>query len=144
MEKSVLRLLFFLSFLLPSGRASAQFLVNGTRDETVTAIKADSLGLLYFSSLRGLGTYDGRDISQLVIDENVNDFLLEGRREVWFCGQYYLARLLPDKRVERFIPGSYELTRMTALPRNRIAFIHHFGISVFDRDSLRVNRYGAG
>ena len=119
-------------------KAYSQDLVSGTRDETITAMKADSLGMLYFSTLRGLSSYDGRNITQIVTDENVNDFVVEDDGTIWFCGQSYLAKVSPDKSVRRFPLSSFQLSHLVRLPDNRLAFLHHSGLSVFDTDSLRV------
>ena len=51
-------ILCFLVLSLIPVPARSQFLINGTRDETVTSIKTDNTGILYFSTLLGLFGYD--------------------------------------------------------------------------------------
>ena len=144
MKHTTLKLFLALSFLLPDMlSAQTPFLVNGTRDETVMAMGTDSWGMLYFSTLRGLASYDGRDVTDLVTDENINDFFVEDDGTIWFCGQYYLGRRLPDQTLERVFLSSelmYSLSELTPLPGNRMVFLHHDGLAVFDKDSLRVVR----
>ena len=133
-----------LSLLLPDMlSAQTPFLVNGTRDETVLSMGTDTLGMLYYSTLRGLSSYDGRNVTDIVSDENINDFIVEDDGTIWFCGQYYLGRYLPDRTLERFFLSSeiiYSLSNLTPLPGNRMAFLHHDGLAVFDKDSLSIVR----
>ena len=144
MKHTTLKLFLALSFLLPDMlSAQTPFLVNGTRDETVMAMGTDSWGMLYFSTLRGLASYDGRDVTDLVTDENINDFFVEDDGTIWFCGQYYLGRYQPNRKLDRYSLSSeiiYSLSNLTSLPGNRMAFLHHGGLSIFDKDSLRIVR----
>ena len=144
LKHTKLTLFLALSLLLPDMlSAQTPFLVNGTRDETVMAMGTDSWGMLYFSTLRGLASYDGRDVTEIVTDENINDFFVENDGTIWFCGQYYLGRRLPGRTLDRFFLSSeliYSLSELTPLPGNRMAFLHHDGLAVFDKDSLRVVR----
>ena len=145
LKRTRLLLLLSLALLsLPAGlSAQNPFLVNGTRDETVLAMGTDTLGMLYYSTLRGLSSYDGRNVTSIVSDENVNDFIVEEDGTIWFCGQYYLGRYLPDRTVKRIFLASdfiYSLSDLTPLPGGRLAFLHHNGLSIFDKDSLRVVR----
>ena len=144
MNHTALKLLLALAILLPDPlSAQTPFLVNGTRDETVTAMGTDSLGILYFSTLRGLTSFDGHTVTDIVLDENINDFLIEGDGTIWFCGQYYLGRYQQDRSLDRYFLTTelmYSLSCLTPLPGNRMAFLHHDGLAVFDRDSLRIVR----
>ena len=130
-------ILCFLVLSLIPVPARSQFLINGTRDETVTSIKTDNTGILYFSTLRGLFGYDGRDMAEMISEENVNDFLIDSDRTIWFCGQYYIGKKKQDK-TERYQVSSFALSDMTDLTDGRIAFTHNSGISVFDKDSGKV------
>jgi hypothetical protein len=120
--------------------AQSRFLVDATRDETITSMQRDALGKLYFSTLRGLSSYDGRDIDEIVVDENVNDFLVEENGVIWFCGQYYIGRVSLGRRVERFIQSFYSISNIVSLPGERLAFAHDGGISIFDKESLQVTK----
>ena len=144
LKHTTLKLFLTLSFLLPDMlSAQTPFLVNGTRDETVLSMGTDTLGMLYYSTLRGLSSYDGRNVTEIVSDENINDFIVEADGSIWFCGQYYLGRYHPDRTLDRYFLSSeiiYSLSNLTPLPGNRMAFLHHDGLSIFDKDSLRVVR----
>ena len=102
MNHPALKLLLALSILLPDPlSAQTPFLVNGTRDETVTAMGTDRLGILYYSTLRGLTSYDGHTVTGIVLNENINDFFVEDDGTIWFCGQYYLGRYRQDRSLDR-------------------------------------------
>ena len=144
MNNPALKLLLALSILHPDPlSAQTPFLVNGTRDETVTAMGTGRLGILYYSTLRGLTSYDGHTVTDIVLDENINDFFVEDDGTIWFCGQYYLGRYRQDRSLDRFFLTTelmYSLSNLTPLPGNRMAFLHHDGLAVFDRDSLHIVR----
>ncbi|MDI9550137.1 MAG: response regulator [Bacteroidota bacterium] len=134
--------MFVSALVLAQFRAYAQsrYLVDATRDETITSMQRDALGKLYFSTLRGLSSYDGRDIDEIVVDENVNDFLVEENGVIWFCGQYYIGKVSLGRRVERFIQSFYSISNIVSLPGERLAFVHDGGISIFDKESLQVTK----
>ncbi|MGN1221568.1 MAG: hypothetical protein ACI4TU_11605, partial [Candidatus Cryptobacteroides sp.] len=132
---TILTLILAMALSMP---LSAQYMVDETRDETVTSMGKDKMGRLLFSTLRGLYSYDGKELISIVSDENVNSFFMEDDGTIWYCGQNYIGRVDKTRNIDRFYLQAYALSGIVPLPERKIAFSHISGVSLFDMDSLKV------
>ena len=119
-----------------SALGQSPVLVGGTYGESVTSIKADREGKICFSSLRGLYTYDGTEIMEIIGSTNVLDFLPQNDGTFWIATPSFIGHWTPEEGVVRYQSTMFgDNKTLCDLSQSELIFTNDTGIYILDKEN---------